>query len=567
MNRRLALLVLLLIPHALQAASREPVRAPHGMVSCVSPIASHIGADVLAKGGNAVDAAVAVGFALAVTWPSAGNLGGGGFMLVRTADGNAIALDYRERAPLAATRTMYVDANGKVIPKLSTQGYKAVGVPGTVAGLALAHKRWGKLPWKELIAPAQKLAADGFTINYMLAKSLAEKSSIEKMEPFADSKRIFLNNGKPYVMGDKLVQPELARVLARIATDPRDFYEGATAKQLVDDMRAHGGLVTAEDLRTYEPTLRTPLRTTYRGYEILTMPPPSSGGIALIEMLHMLEPYDLGAMGWHSSQHVHLMTEVMRRAFADRAQFLGDTDFVKVPVAALTSAAFAESRRKTIDPEHATPSATTGAGDPAPYESTQTTHFCVIDAQGNAVSNTYTLNDSYGAGVTATGLGFLLNDEMDDFSSAPGTPNYYGLIQGEANSIAPRKRPLSSMTPAIVLKDNKLAYALGSPGGPTIINTVLQLLVNVIDFKMNIAEAVSAPRIHHQWLPDELYWEPFDLQGDTRAALERMGHKLRAKAGFADSDTIGDAQMIGIDTNGTRMGAADTRRGGEAAGD
>jgi gamma-glutamyltranspeptidase / glutathione hydrolase len=566
MKRGFALLLLLLVPHALVAASREPVRAPHGMVTSVTPLASRIGADILAKGGNAVDAAVAVGFALAVTWPSAGNLGGGGFLLLRTADGKAIALDYRERAPLAATRTMYVDANGTIIPKLSTQGYKAVGVPGTVAGLALAHKRWGKLPWKQLVAPAQKLAAEGFTISYALATTLSHKSAIAKMEPFPDSKRIYLNGGKPYAMGDKLVQPELARVLARIAENPREFYEGETAKQLVADMHAHGGLITLEDLRTYEPTIRTPLRTTYRGYDILTMPPPSSGGIALIEMLHMLEPYDLGAMGWHSSQHIHLMTEVMRRAFADRSQYLGDTDFVKVPVSALLSPAFAESRRKTIDLEHATPSATTTPGDPTPYESTQTTHFCIADAQGNVVSNTYTLNDSFGSGATATGLGFLLNNEMDDFTSKPGAPNYYGLIQGEANSIAPKKRPLSSMTPAIVLKDGQVAYVLGSPGGPTIINTVLQLLVNVIDFKMNIAEAVSAPRIHHQWLPDELYWENYDLQGDTRAALERMGHKFRTTPGFSESDTIGDAHMIAIDATGIRLGAADPRRGGEADG-
>jgi len=562
MKRTAALLLFLAYP--LFAASPEPVRARHAMAASTSEIASRVGAEVMKKGGNAVDAAVAVGFALAVTWPSAGNLGGGGFMLVRLADGTAEAIDYRERAPLAATRNMYLDENGNIIKGLSTRGYKAVAVPGTVAGLALAHKRYGKLKWADLVEPARKLAAEGFEVNYHLARSLSAKSTVERMKPFADSYRIYHRDGRFYEMGEVLVQPELAGVLARIKADPRDFYEGETARLIVEAMKGNGGIITAADLRTYEPTLRKPLRGTYRGYEIITMPPPSSGGIALIEMLNMLEPYDLKSMGWHSSRHVHTTIEVMRRAFADRAEFLGDTDFVKVPVSALVSRAYADERRKSIDPEHATPSKGTPAGKP---ESTETTHYTIVDPDGNVVSNTYTLNDSYGSGVTVRGGGFLLNDEMDDFAARPGMPNDYELIQGEANAIAPKKRPLSSMTPTIVLKDGQVYFAIGSPGGPTIINTVLHVIVNVIDFGMTLQQAIDAPRIHHQWLPDQIYWEPLDLQADTRAALERMGHVFREKPGFSDSESIGDAHGVMIDAKtGIRLGASDPRRGGAAAG-
>jgi gamma-glutamyltranspeptidase/glutathione hydrolase len=556
----LLLLVSLLLAPSLLA--RQPLRAPHAMVASTSEIASRIGAAVMKKGGNAVDAAVAVALALAVTWPSAGNLGGGGFMLIRKADGSVEAIDYRERAPLAATREMYLDAEGKVIKGASTQGYRAVGVPGTVAGLVLAHKRHGKLPWRDLVAPAQKLAAEGFTVSYSLARSLSLKSTGEKLGPFSESVRLFQRDGRHYEMGERFVQPELAATLARLEKDPRDFYEGTTARLIVSDMKANGGLITAKDLRTYEPTVRQPLRGTYRGYEIITMPPPSSGGIALLEMLNMLEPYDLHEMGWHSSQQLHTMVEVERRAFADRARFLGDADFVKVPVSALISRAYADERRKTIDPAHATPSLEVDSGDPAPYESPQTTHFTIVDGAGNAVSNTYTLNDSFGSGVTAKGTGVLLNDEMDDFTSKPGVPNDYNLIQGEANVIAPRKRPLSSMTPAIVLKDGKLAFAIGSPGGPTIINTVLQVIVNVIDYKMNIQDAIDACRFHHQWLPDEIYSEDLCILRDAREALERMGHTFRAKL-----EPLGDAEGIAIDpASGMRMGASDPRLGGVPAG-
>ncbi len=555
------LIVLLLLSTTAYAAAPEPFHARHGVVASTSPIASRIGVDILKRGGNAVDAAVAVALALAVTWPSAGNLGGGGFMMVRKANGDVEAIDYRERAPLAATRDMYLDANGNVIKDASTVGYKAVGVPGTIAGLVLAHKRHGSMKWPELVEPARKLAAEGFTVNYHLASSLRGKKNVEKLQQFPVSKHIFLRDGKPWEMGETLVQSDLAATLGRVKNDPADFYTGETAKMIVADMQKRGGLITVNDLKVYTPTVRKPLRTTYRGYEIITMPPPSSGGVALIEMLNMLEPMDLKSMGWHSSKYVHNVTEVMRRAYADRATFLGDADFVKVPVAGLTSRQYAEQRAKSIDPAHASNSKEVGAGDPAPYESSETTHFTIVDSEGNVVTNTYTLNDSFGSGVTVRGTGVLLNNEMDDFTSKPGEPNVYELIQGEANAIQSRKRPLSSMTPTIVLKDGKVRFAVGSPGGPTIINTVLQLLLNVIDFDMDIQEAISAPRFHHQWLPDEIFWEPFEFNQDTRDALERMGHRFREKPG-----ELGDAQGIQIDASGNRLGASDPRLGGAPAG-
>lgn len=568
MRQTLATLLLFTFVMPLLAASREPVRAPHGMVASTSEIASRVGVEVMKKGGNAVDAAVAVGFALAVTWPSAGNLGGGGFMLVRLADGTAEAIDYRERAPLAATRDMYLDREGNVIKGLSTDSYKAIGVPGTVAGLALAHQRHGKLKWEELVAPAQRLAAEGFEVNYHLARSLKSEITQKKMAPSAESRRIFQRDGRYYEMGETFVQPELANVLARIQGNPRDFYEGETARLLAADMKTHGGLVTIEDLKTYEPAIREPLRGSYRGHEVLTMPPPSSGGIALIEMLNMLEAYDLQAMGWNSAKYTHIVVETMRRAFADRAQFLGDTDFVEVPVQAFLSRKFASSRRLSIDPTRASSSLEVGAGDPAPYESPQTTHFTIVDSEGNIVSNTYTLNDGYGAGITAKGLGILLNNEMDDFTSKVGVPNDYGLIQGESNAIAPKKRPLSSMVPTIVLKDGKPLFAVGSPGGPTIISTVLQVVLNVIDFKMDIQRAIDSPRFHHQWMPDHIFWEEFGMSADTRATLEKMGHAFRPVAGMAKTPSdIGDAQGVAIDpVSGMRMGASDPRMGGVAVG-
>jgi gamma-glutamyltranspeptidase/glutathione hydrolase len=542
-------------------SANQPVRARNGMVASTSPVASRVGVEVMQRGGNAVDAAVAVGLALAATWPSAGNLGGGGFMMIRRADGNAEVIDYRERAPLAASRDMYLDKDGNVIKDASTVGYRAAGVPGTVAGLALALERHGKLKWGDVVEPARKLAAEGFEVSYHMARSL--RLSSELLSKFPESKRIFLRDGKGYEEGERFVQPDLAATFARLKDKgPRDFYEGETARLIVEDMKANGGLITAQDLKEYEPTIRKPLRGEYRGYEILTMPPPSSGGIALLEMLNMLGRFNVAEFGPNSSDAIHLMTEIERRAFADRAAYLGDTDFVSVPVTGLLSADYAAGLANGIKPDRATPSAEIREGNPVAYESPETTHFTIVDAEGNVVSNTYTLNNSFGCGATARGTGMLLNNEMDDFTSKPGVPNAYGLLQSENNSIAPRKRPLSAMTPTIVLKDGKVYFAIGSPGGPTIINTVFQVIVNMLDFGMNLQQAIDAPRFHHQWMPDNIKWEPFGLNRDTRAALEKRGHTFAEKPAY-----MGDAEGVMIDPQGgMRLGASDPRLGGAAVG-
>jgi gamma-glutamyltranspeptidase/glutathione hydrolase len=544
-----------------RAASREPVRARKGIVASTSEIASRVGVDIMKRGGNAIDAAVAVGLALAVVWPSAGNLGGGGFMMIRRVNGDTEVIDYRERAPLAASRDMYLDKDGKVIKDASMVGHKAAGVPGTVAGLSMALKRHGKLSWAECIEPARRLAAEGFVLNYHTARSLVGSSKL--LSKFPESRRIFLRGGAYFEEGDRLTQPELAATLSRLKLQgPREFYEGRTAQMIASDMKANGGLITLRDLKEYEPTIRKPLKGTYRGYEVVTMPPPSSGGVALLEMLNMLESYKLSDYGPNSSETVHLLVEAQRRAFADRAEYMGDADFVKVPTEGLTSKKYAGELIKSINLERATPSSEIRAGRPTAYESAETTHYTIVDAEGNVVSNTYTLNNSYGAGVTARGTGILLNNEMDDFTSKPGVPNAYGLLQGEANAIAPRKRPLSAMTPTIVLKDGKVYFAIGSPGGPTIINTVLEVIVNVIDFNMNIQQAVDAPRFHHQWMPDEIRWEPYGLNVDTRRALEKRGHVFAEKPGH-----MGDAEGIMIDPKTKmRLGASDPRLGGVPVG-
>ncbi|MEN3335123.1 MAG: gamma-glutamyltranspeptidase / glutathione hydrolase [Blastocatellia bacterium] len=542
--------------------ANQPVRARHGIVASTSPLASRVGADIMQRGGNAIDAAVAVGLALAVTWPSAGNLGGGGFMMIRRANGDTEIVDYRERAPLAASRDMYLDKDGNVIKDASTVGYKAIGIPGSVAGLALALQRHGKLKWADVIEPARRLADEGFEVPLHVARSL--RASSDLLSRFAESQRIFLRNGKNYEEGEKFKQPELAASLARLkAKGPREFYEGDTARMIVEDVKANGGLITADDLKTYEPTVRKPLHGTYRGYEIVTMPPPSSGGVALLEMLNMLEPYNIAEMEPNSSNAIHLMVEIERRAFADRAAFLGDTDFVNnVPISGLVSKDYATNLIKTIKPDRATPSGEIREGNPVAYESPETTHFTVIDEEGNVVSNTYTLNNSYGSGVTARGTGVLLNNEMDDFTSKPGVPNAYGLLQSENNAIAPRKRPLSAMTPTIVLKDGQVVFAIGSPGGPTIINTVFQVIVNVLDFGMNLQQAIDAPRYHHQWMPDHIRWEPYGLNTDTRKALEARGHQFADKPGY-----MGDAEGVMIEAQtGMRLGASDPRLGGAAVG-
>jgi gamma-glutamyltranspeptidase/glutathione hydrolase len=561
--RRVVALLLLASTTAAFGASRPPLRARHGMVSSTSDIASRVGVEVMKKGGNAVDAAVAVAFALAVTWPAAGNLGGGGFMLIREANGKEEAIDYRETAPAAATRDMYLDANGNVIKGASTDGYKAVGVPGTVAGLVLVHKRHGKLPWRELVEPARKLAAEGFIVSDYYAGVLRESDTQKKIDPWPETRRIFLRDGKPYAMGERFVQPELAATLARIEQDPRDFYEGVTAHRIVADMTPHGGIITLADLRKFKPVVRQPLHGSYRGHEFITFPPPSSGGIAMVQMTQMLEGYDMPSIPFQSAASLHLIVEVMRRAFADRAELLGDPDFVKMPVAQLLSREYNEARRKTIDPEHASSSQEIHAGIPPAPEPDHTTHFAIVDADGNMVSNTYTLNDWFGAGVTAKGTGVVLNNEMDDFTVRPGVPNEYQLIQSAKNAIAPHKRPLSSMTPVIMLDHGKPWLAVGAAGGPRIISGVFEVIVNLVDYKLNLQEALDAGRIHHQWLPDEIYWEAGGTNPDTRAALERMGHKFRDHLnGF-----FSEVNAVMIDpASGLRVGAADPRRSGAAAG-
>jgi len=536
-----------------------PVHGRHGIVASSNVIATSVGLDILKRGGNAVDAAVAVALALAVTHPSAGNLGGGGFMLVRMADGRAEAIDYREMAPGKASHDMYLGPDGKLAPRLSTVGYLASGVPGTVSGLSLALTRFGKMRWADVIEPARKLAQEGFPVSYSLASSLR---SSHAAGAFPEGRRIFQRDGNFYQEGEVLKQPELAATLKRLQSGgPREFYEGRTAHLIAADMRAHGGLITLDDLKNYRAVSRQPLKGTYRGYELLSMPPPSSGGVALFEMLNILEQYPMASLGFDSARKDHVLIEAMRRAFADRAEFLGDTDFVRVPVSGLISKSYAAGLAKSIDPDRATPSSVIGHGEPMRDEPPQTTHFTVVDADGNAVANTYTLNGGFGSGVVVEGAGFFLNNEMDDFAAKPGVPNMFGLIQGEANSVAPRKRPLSAMTPTLVLQNGKLVLALGSPGGPTIINTVLQVILNVFDYHMNIQQAVNAPRLHHQWMPDTIGFEPFGISDDTRMALEKMGHQFAARAGY-----MGDAEAVMIDQEtGMRWGASDPRNPDSAA--
>lgn len=546
--------------------ARPPVRAPHGMVASTSRLASEVGVDVLRHGGNAVDAAIAVAFALAVTYPAAGNLGGGGFMMIRFRDGRTTAIDYREMAPAAASRDVYQDKQGDLIKGegSSTVGYRAAGVPGTVAGMEMALKKYGsgKLTWPQLIEPARRLAAVGFQLPYSIARSFRTNEGF--FEPYEDSRKIFLNNGNLYQEGDIFRQPELAQTFARLQKNgPREFYEGQTARLIAEDMKRHNGLITLKDMSAYVAKEREPLRTTYRGYEVVSMPPPSSGGAVLIEMLNILEGYDLSKMGWSSVERNHLLTETMRRAFADRAEYMGDADFVSVPIAGIIDKDYATRQRGTIRMDRASKSAEVSAGKPTGYEAEETTHFTVVDAAGNAVSNTYTLNGGFGSAVVAKGTGVLLNNEMDDFAAKPGVPNAYGLIQGERNAVAPKKRPLSAMTPTFVMrKDGSLWFTIGSPGGPTIINTVLQVITNIVDYHMNIQEAIDAPRIHHQWLPDEITYEPFKLTMETQDALEALGHKLVSNPRF-----MGDAHGIMIEAKtGMRLGASDPRNDGVALG-
>ena len=528
----------LLLVSTAALSARQPVHAKHAMVVTREPHATDVGVKVLQGGGNAVDAAVAVAFALAVTHPSAGNLGGGGFMLVRLADGTSTFIDFRERGPISASRNMYLDPATGQATRESQLGYRASGVPGTVRGMELAHAKYGKTAWKALVQPSVELASEGFPVSWGLSQALRGKITSEKLAQFPESKRIFLRDGAFYEVGETLKQPELAATLARIRdTGARDFYEGETARLLAADMAAHGGEITLEDLKQYKAIERKALEGNYKGYGVITAPPPSSGGIGILQMMGMLALTDYSKGGAGSASSLHYEAEVMRRYFADRAEWLGDPDFVKVPTKSLVNAEYLRKRAESVQPGKATPSGAIKQGDPAPYESLETTHYSIVDEAGNAVSVTYTLNGGYGSGVTATGLGFLLNNEMDDFAAVPGKPNLFGLIQGEANAVAPHKTPLSSMTPTIVTKDGKLYMVLGSPGGPTIINAVLEVILNVIDFGMNIQQAVDQPRIHHQWMPDLISAEN-TISPDTIALLQQFGHTVKTTNSIAEVAAI-----------------------------
>jgi gamma-glutamyltranspeptidase / glutathione hydrolase len=556
---------LLLALPCLAGGGMHPEVADHGMVASIHELASRAGVEMMQAGGNAVDAAVATGFALAVVHPAAGNLGGGGFMLIRMKDGDTHFVDFRETAPGKATATMYLDAQGNVIPKMSTVGYKAVGVPGSVKGLVYAEQHFGKLGLKRVIAPAIRLAREGYALSWMDANSMTRNTELAQ---FPDSRRIFQNDGKGWHQNDVLKQPELARTLERIAAAPDDFYTGKMARELVEFVQKGGGLMTAADLAHYEVKDRQPVQGTYRGLQVISAPPPSSGGIALLEILNILEGYDLGKSGLDSAESIHLITEAYRRAFFDRAQFLGDPEFNNLPVLQLTDKAYARAWRSSIEPQQASLSAKLtrppvssalaqyAAAHPVggtAKESMQTTHYSVVDADGNAVAVTTTLNASFGSKVTIGSLGFLLNDEMDDFSSKPGAPNMFGLIQGDANAIGPNKRPLSAMTPTIVLKDGKLWLVLGTPGGPTIITTVANMLIGVEDYGLDIQQAVNAPRFHEQWMPDRLMLERDRFSPDTVSLLKEHGNNV-AFGG------VGDGEAIQVDLeSGRRLGASDGR--------
>ncbi|MCC8999494.1 MAG: gamma-glutamyltransferase, partial [Candidatus Contendobacter sp.] len=516
----------------------HPVLAQRGMVVSQEALASQIGLDILKQGGNAVDAAIAIGFALAVTLPQAGNLGGGGFALVYNASKRQTeAIDFREAAPAAARRDQYLNEQGEVDEQRIRYSHQAVGVPGTAAGMALIHQQHGRLPWPKLVEPAIRLAERGIPVSVELAQSL--RTARERMAPWPASMTAFFKaDGSAYQPGETLIQPDLAASLKQIAEQgSKAFYEGDIARKLVADMQAHHGLITLDDLKNYRAVVRAPVRGSYRGYEIVSMPPPSSGGVHLIQMLNILETWPLAELGANSAATLHRMAEAMKLAYVDRSQYLGDPDFIKVPVAGLTAKAYAKELAARVDFNRARPAAEIKPGQPQRYESEQTTHYSVADQDGNAVAVTYTLNFPYGSGIVAAGVGILLNNEMDDFAAKPGAPNAYGLIGGDANAVGPGKRPLSSMTPTLVFKDGQVALITGSPGGSRIITTVLQIVLNVIDHQMNIAEATITPRMHHQWLPDELRVEE-GLSPDTARLLEGLGHKVVVK------ETMGSTQSI-----------------------
>ena len=552
---QVALLATLLAPSA--AAFRpQPVYAKNAIVVSAERHATEVGISVLRDAGNAVDAAVAVGLALAVTEPNAGNLGGGGFMLIRLADGRSTFVDFREKAPAEAYRDMYLDKDGNPTQD-SVTGYRASGVPGTVRGLALALKKYGTKSWASMVAPAQRLAREGFPLTWDLAESLKSSSRLAR---FPESRRVFLNGGRPLEFGATLRQSDLAATLGRLArVGPDEFYTGRTARLIAADMATNGGTITVTDLAAYGAVEREPVSGTYRGHTVLSAPPPSSGGAGVIQILNILEGFDLEATGAGSAATIHLVAEAMRRFFADRARFFGDTDFVEIPLRGMLSKNYAAERRSSIRTDRASSSKSVGKGVPSGYESDETTHYAVVDKDGNAVAVTYTLNGGYGSGVTAKGTGVLLNNEMDDFTAKPGSPNMFGLLQSENNAIEAGKRPLSAMSPTIVARDGRTRLVLGAQGGPTIITSVTQVILDVLDFGMNVQQAVDFPRFHHQWMPDLLYMEPSGASSDTRKALEALGHRLHF------GRRLGHINAIEIHRN-LLTGAADSRSEGVAAG-
>ncbi|MDP9781827.1 gamma-glutamyltransferase [Pseudomonas fluorescens] len=544
------------------AASQAPVAAENGMVVTAQHLATHVGVDVLKNGGNAVDAAVAVGYALAVVYPAAGNLGGGGFMTLQLADGRKTFLDFREKAPLAATANMYLDKDGNVVPDLSTRGHLAVGVPGTVSGMELALKKYGSKPRAELIAPAIKFAEEGFTLEQGDVDLLETATDVFKKD-MRDSGAIFLHNGEPMQVGQKLVQKDLAKTLREISAKGADgFYKGWVADALVTSSQANKGIITQADLDKYKTRELAPVECDYRGYHIISAPPPSSGGVVLCQIMNILDGYPMKDLGFHSAQGMHYQIEAMRHAYVDRNSYLGDPDFVKNPIDHLLDKNYAAKLRAAIDPQKAGDSQKIKPGV-APHEGSNTTHYSIVDKWGNAVSVTYTLNDWFGAGVMASKTGVILNDEMDDFTAKVGVPNMYGLVQGEANAIAPGKAPLSSMSPTIVTKDGKTVMVVGTPGGSRIITATLLTILNVIDYGMNLQEAVDAPRFHQQWMPEQTNLEAFAASPDTQKLLESWGHKF---AGPQDPNHIA-AILVGAPSLGGKpvgknrfYGANDPRR-------
>ncbi len=571
MQRRwFSLLVACVLATDLTAA--EPVRASHGMVVAQEPIAADVGLAVLKNGGNAVDAAIAVGFALAVTHPYAGNLGGGGFMLVRLADGTTDFLDFRECAPQKASRDMYIGPDGNPT-RDSVLGWRSAGVPGSVAGFEVAYKKFGSKPWAELVAPSVKLAADGFAVSAPFAASLNSPHNNIRLDP--ESTRIFLRDGNPYKAGETLKQPDLSATLERIQKDgAKGFYQGETARQFASAMAAHGGLITLDDLKNYKAIERAPLTGDYKGFHVITSPPPSAGGIGLLQIMGMLDGTDYSSDGPDSVKAVHYEAEAMRRFYADRSQYMGDSDFYNVPVKMLLDPKYLAWRRSTIDPQHATPSEMIGPGLPRAMnaavppratqwtEGSETTHYNVVDAKGNAVAVTYTLNDGYGNGITVPGLGFLLNDEMDDFVAKPGTPNMFGMVGSDANAIEPGKRPLSSMMPTVITKDGKLFMVVGAPGGSRITTGVTEVILDVLDFHMNPQDAVDLPRFHEQWKPDLLYLQ-YRFPAETERALQQMGYQLEPPGGADDVEARVEAIVV---KNGVLEGGTESHLHGKVAG-